>query len=131
MLEAAVVLEAWVGVPAGGALDAGRRIVKRTTSARRPSRGVLDRAPRPEGLALEAIAFVASMIAIACWAAPLSDALGGRGSRERALLIALPLPSRCSGASTADTSAGREARFTLAAIRWRSALVAGAVDPRA
>jgi hypothetical protein len=30
MLEAAVVLEAWVGVPAGGALDAGERITEST-----------------------------------------------------------------------------------------------------
>lgn len=90
MLEAAVVLEAWVGVPAGKALDAGRRIMSATHTERRPSTGALQRAPRLDGLALEAIGFIAAMIAIACWAKPLSDALGLEIVKQ-ALLIALPL----------------------------------------
>ncbi len=45
---------------------------------------------RPEGLALEAVGFIVAMIAIACWAAPLSNDLGVR-LVENALLVALPL----------------------------------------
>ena len=90
MFEAAVVLEAWAGVPAKGALEAGRQMTRAPSGAGTPSRGVLNRTPPLEGLALEAVAFVASMIAIACWAAPLSDALGVH-VLERALIIALPL----------------------------------------
>ncbi len=90
MLEAAVVLEAYVGVPAAGALNTGRRIMDPTSERRRPSTGILPRTTPLEGLALEAIAFIAAMIAIACWAAPLSDVLGA-GLVKEALLIALPL----------------------------------------
>ena len=90
VLEAAVVLEAWVGIPAARALDAGHHIIGSTIGTRRPSTAVLPPATRTEGLALEAIAFIAAMIAIACWAAPLSDALGVQPVKQ-ALLIALPL----------------------------------------
>ena len=90
MLEAAVVLEAWVGIPAGKALESGRRIMKTNRGRRRPSTGALHRTPAVKGIALEGLAFIASMIAIACWAAPLSNALGVETVKE-ALLIALPL----------------------------------------
>jgi len=90
MLEAAVVLEAWAGVTAAEALHAGRRMMETTSGRRRPSIGLLPRATPVEGLALEAVAFIAAMIAIACWAAPLADALGVHVVKQ-ALLIALPL----------------------------------------
>ncbi len=90
MLEAAVVLEAWVGVPAGGALDAGERITQANDAKRLPSTGKLPTPKRLEGLALEAVGFIVAMVAIACWAAPLGDDLGGQ-LVENALRIALPL----------------------------------------
>jgi hypothetical protein len=90
MLEAAVVLEAWVGVPAGGALDAGERITESTEEKRLPSTGKVPIPKRLEGLALEAVGFIVAMLAIACWAAPLGDDLGGN-LVENALRIALPL----------------------------------------
>ena len=90
MLEAAVVLEAWAGVPAQSALAAARALM--TGSARTPQPSV-GRLPAPgvqqAGL-LPGAAFIVTVIAIACWAAPLASSLGG-GVVERALMIALPL----------------------------------------
>jgi hypothetical protein len=43
MLEAAVVLEAWAGVPAGRALDAGRELMAVRTPEREKSAGALRR----------------------------------------------------------------------------------------
>jgi hypothetical protein len=90
MLEAAVVLEAWAGIPAAGALDAGHRITQSKDAERLPSAGILPARSRQKGLFLEAIGFIVAMIAIAVWAAPLSDDLGVHVI-ENALLIALPL----------------------------------------
>ena len=41
MLEAAVVLEAWAGIPAGEALQSGRAIMASDTPEPRPSAGRL------------------------------------------------------------------------------------------
>jgi hypothetical protein len=90
MLEAAVVLEAWAGVPAVRALDAGRALMESHTPPPEKSAGPLPAPPEREGFASEAVSFVLAVLAIACWAAPLAAALGTEVVR-RGLLVALPL----------------------------------------
>jgi hypothetical protein len=89
MLEAAVVLEAWGGLPAAAALGVGRRITRDTNGVPHPSQALLPPAERRGSVALEALALVASIIAIACWATPLSEALGA-AAVQTTLRIALP-----------------------------------------
>jgi len=89
MLEAAVALEAWAGMPPADALAQGRRIVTAMPRAPRPSAGRLP-APAPQrGIAIEAASFIIAVIAIACWAGPLSGRLGS-DAVETAILLALP-----------------------------------------
>jgi hypothetical protein len=89
MLESAVALEAWAGVDAGEALAHGREMMVWAPSAPKPSAGRLPGTPEQRGIAIEALSFVIVVVAIACWAAPLSDRLGATVV-ERALIIALP-----------------------------------------
>jgi hypothetical protein len=90
MLEAAVALEAWAGVPAQGALDAGRRLMREAPQERSPSRAALPARRAARGAIVEAVTFLMTVIAIACWAAPLAAAAGadvvGRG-----VMLALPV----------------------------------------
>jgi hypothetical protein len=76
MLEAAVVLEAWAGIPAQEALLLGREIVAASPTEPQPSAGRLAAPDAGRGLALEACSFVIAVIAIAGWARPLSSSLG-------------------------------------------------------
>ncbi|HEY6888783.1 MAG TPA: hypothetical protein VI300_13415 [Solirubrobacter sp.] len=90
MLEAAVVLEAWAGIPAQRALQTGRRLLPVT-----PAEPLASRAktapPRPRrGVVLEGTAFVATVLAIALWAVPLAADLGSQVV-EQGLRVALPL----------------------------------------
>lgn len=90
MLEAAVVLEAWAGMPAQGALAAGRAMMP---AAPPPPEASVGRLPVPrsqEGILFEGTAFIATVIAIAFWAAPLTTSLGAKVV-EQGLLVALPL----------------------------------------
>jgi hypothetical protein len=91
MLEAAVVLEAWGGVPARDALAAGRAIMGASVGPQEASVARL-RGPAEahEGFLTEAIAFVVAVVAIACWAVPLASSLGA-GVVQRALIVALPV----------------------------------------
>jgi hypothetical protein len=90
MLEAAVVLEAWAGVPAQGALAAARALMPAHPLEPQPSVGVLPRPSSREGVLVEGTAFIITVIAIACWVSPLVSHLGA-GVVERALMVALPL----------------------------------------
>jgi hypothetical protein len=90
MLEAAVVLEAWAGVPAQGALAAARALMPTEPSPPEASVGVLPRPSSREGILVEGTAFIVTVIAIACWVSPLVSQLGV-DVVERALLVALPL----------------------------------------
>ena len=90
MLEAAVVLEAWAGVPAQRALATARELMpvvpaeaSASVSKQQPSR------PR-SGVVLEGAAFVLTVVAIALWATPLTADLGARVV-EHALKLALPV----------------------------------------
>jgi hypothetical protein len=90
MLEAAVVLEAWVGVPAQRALAAAKALMPATPAEARPSVGRLPRPSSQKGVLLEGAAFVISVIAIALWAAPLVSSLGATVVRH-GLMVTLPL----------------------------------------
>lgn len=90
MLEAAVVLEAWAGVPAGEALRTAAAMMRSSTPAVTPSAGRLPAVEPERGVAIEAGSFLVAVVAIACWAAPLGDSLG-RAAVERALVLALPM----------------------------------------
>ncbi|MEA2228969.1 MAG: hypothetical protein QOF04_2599 [Solirubrobacteraceae bacterium] len=89
MLEAAVVLEAWAGVPAGEALRSGRAIMASSAPEARASAGRLPGTENARGTAVEALSFVIAVVAIAAWAAPLSSRVG-REVLEEALIVALP-----------------------------------------
>ena len=89
-LEAAVVLEAWAGVPAQRALETARTLMPEVPVAPPISRAQPAIARRPRGLALEGVAFLVAVLAIALWSAPLAAALGPEAVGQ-ALRIALPL----------------------------------------
>jgi len=90
MLEAAVVLEAWAGMPAQQALRTGRTIMESAAPEPRPSSGRLPGADRQDGLLVEALSFVIAVVAIAAWAEPLSERVGG-DAVANALIWALPM----------------------------------------
>lgn len=89
-LEAAVVLEAWAGVPAQRALETARQLMPRRAAEPLASVAVPAITRRPPGLLVEGLAFLVSVVAIALWAQPLADSLGGTAV-ERALRLALPM----------------------------------------
>jgi hypothetical protein len=89
-LEAAVVLEAWAGVPAQRALETARGLMPAVPAAPQVSSAAPVTVKAPPGLALEGAAFLVTVVAIALWAEPLAAALGVEVV-ERALRIALPL----------------------------------------
>jgi hypothetical protein len=90
MLEAAVVLEAWAGVPAQRALEAGAALMPSRPAAPLASAAVPAPPERRPELLIEGFAFVASVLAIAFWADPLAAVLGP-DAVTRALVVALPL----------------------------------------
>ena len=91
MLEAAVVLESWLGVPAQRAVALGGAMMADTEHERRASAGRPHAVKeRPRRAVYEALALVAAVAAIAGWAAPLGRALGPT-QVERAIVVALPL----------------------------------------
>ena len=90
MLEAAVVLEAWAGLPAQAALAAARRMMPASPEEPEASVGALPGRTSRQGILLEGAALVVTVIAIACWAAPLTARLGVPVV-EHALMLALPL----------------------------------------
>lgn len=90
MLEAAVVLEAWAGVRPERALGAAERLMAEAPDERTVSVGRLPRPAAPPHVLRDGLAFLVTVIAIACWASPLTDSLGVSDVR-RALTIALPL----------------------------------------
>jgi hypothetical protein len=90
MLEAAVVLEAWAGVPAQRALETGVALMPGTPAAPLASAAALKAPARRRGQAVEGLAFVVSVLAIALWAAPLARAVGA-AAVTHGLTVALPL----------------------------------------
>jgi hypothetical protein len=90
MIEAAVVLEAWAGVPAQSALEAGEALMRTLPAQSQASVGKLPSPAPQEGFLLEAMAFVMTVIAIAFWASPLASALGAEAI-ESGVAVALPV----------------------------------------
>jgi hypothetical protein len=90
MLEAAVVLEAWAGVPAQAALAAAVATMPARPAAPQASVGRLPRPRDRDGVLADGAWFMVTVVAIACWAAPLSADVGVRAI-EHALALALPL----------------------------------------
>jgi len=90
MLEAAVVLEAWAGVRPERALGTAEQLMAGVPEERAPSVGRLPRQPAQQHVLRDGLAFLVTVIAIACWASPLTNDLGVSDVR-RALTIALPL----------------------------------------
>jgi hypothetical protein len=90
MLEAAVALEAWAGLPAQGALEAARGVMRDESPVPQPSTGALPDRTTEKGALLEALTFLTTVIAIACWTAPLAASVGVEVV-GRAVMLALPV----------------------------------------
>jgi hypothetical protein len=90
MLEAAVVLEAWAGVPAQTALAAASATMPVEPASPQPSAGRLPRHREGDRVLADGAAFLVTVVAIACWAAPLTSGMGV-AAVERGLALALPL----------------------------------------
>jgi hypothetical protein len=108
MLEAAVVLEAWAGVPAQAALAAASATMPAEPALPQPSVGRLPRPSDGEGVLADGAAFTVTVVAIACWAAPLTTGVGVT-EVEHGLTLALPLTlalQRLLGSRFLDRSHG-------------------------
>jgi hypothetical protein len=90
MLEAAVVLEAWAGVPAQMALAAASATMPVEPASPQPSAGRLPRHRAGDRVVADGAAFTVTVVAIACWAAPLTSDMGVTAV-EHGLALALPL----------------------------------------
>jgi hypothetical protein len=96
LYEAAVVLEAWGGVPGPSALSMGRELMT-VSRLRWPSpEHRHQRAEIPPGLLPEALALLVTVSVLALWAPALAAELG-RSAVEVALWVALPLALASSG----------------------------------
>ena len=90
VLEAAVVLEAWGGVPTATALGLGPGILQGHPQPHAPGRRRRPgEADQRESVLAEGGALLMAILAIAAWAGPLGRQLGS-AVFERALLVALP-----------------------------------------
>jgi hypothetical protein len=124
MLEAAVVLEAWAGVPAQAALAAASATMPAEPALPQPSVGRLPRRRDHEGVLVDSAAFMITVLAIAFWAAPLTSAAGLHAVTQ-ALAVALPVTialQRALGSRFLDRPNGI-AQLAL----YRGRLLAGAV----
>ncbi len=123
MLEAAVVLEAWAGVPAQTALAAASATMPAEPAAPQPSAGRLPRHREGDRVLADGAAFVVCVVAIACWAAPLTSDLGVTAV-EHGLALALPLTLALQGACSQPlprpATGHRAARRCIAARCWRA-----------
>jgi hypothetical protein len=92
LLEAAVVLEAWGGVPSEAALGLDAGILPRDAEPDPPGRrsAAAQEPGGRESIVAEGVALLMAIVAIAAWAGPLSDAFGVH-VLQRALQISLPL----------------------------------------
>ncbi|HEX4804461.1 MAG TPA: hypothetical protein VFU94_01055 [Conexibacter sp.] len=90
LLEAAVVLEAWGGVPSEAALDLDPALLPARVEADAPGRWQAEEDEGRESIVAEGIALLVAIVAVATWAGPLSRQLGAT-ALEHALRVALPL----------------------------------------
>ncbi len=123
MLEAAVVLEAWAGVPAQTALAAASVTMPVEPASPQPSAGRLPRHREGDRVLADGAAFLVCVVAIACWAAPLTSDMGVTAV-EHGLALALPLTlalQRMLGSCFLDRPQG-----IAQLARYRALLLAGA-----
>lgn len=91
LLEAAVVLEAWGGVPSEAALTLDPAVLPARAEPELTARSwTADEDEAREGIVSEGIALLVAIVAVATWAGPLSRQLGA-AALEHALRLALPL----------------------------------------
>lgn len=90
VLEAAVVLEAWGGLPAEAALKLGPRVLLPALRSTDPRRWKPADPEARSAVVAEGVALLVAILAIAAWAGPLSAELGSNVF-EQALRLALPL----------------------------------------
>lgn len=90
LLEAAVVLEAWGGVPSEAALGLEAGVLPARAEAAARPRWEADEDEGRESIVAEGVALLVAIVAVATWAGPLSRQLGA-GVLEHALRVALPL----------------------------------------
>ena len=90
MLEAAVALEAWAGLPAQRALDTAREVMRDASPEPETSAGALPEHRDEPGALVDAITFLMTVIAIACWTTPLADRVGAT-TVGHAVMLALPV----------------------------------------
>ena len=130
MLEAAVVLEAWAGLPAHRALHLGREIAAASPTEAHPSVGRLAAPETGHGFAVDTCSFVIAVVAIAGWAGPLTRSLGLHAVAV-ALTAALPvtlalqwgLASRYLGRPAAFVHLGRRP-LVLPLVAWLALVAA-------
>lgn len=91
LLEAAVVLEAWGGIPSEAALQLDPALLPaRVEAGPATTRVETEEDEGRESVVAEGIALLVAIVAVATWAGPLSRQLGAT-ALEHALRVALPL----------------------------------------
>lgn len=128
VLEAAVVLEAWGGVPTVSALRLGSDVLPHHEQTAAPGRRrTPPRSDERESILAEGVALLMAIIAIAAWAGPLSDQLGS-AALEQALTVALPLTLGLQWALRSRYLSRRAGVHTLAEEAAWLCLIAGAIE---
>lgn len=117
VLEAAVVLEAWGGLPAEAALRLGPRVVLPSLRSSDPRRWRPAGTEGRKAVVAEGIGLLTAILAIAAWAGPLSAAIGD-GAFELALRIALPATLALQWAIRSRYLSRRAGLVCLAEDRW-------------
>ena len=119
-----MALEAWAGVPAQGALARRARSCATWPPSRRPARARCPTSGEEHGALVEALTFLMTVIAIACWAAPLA-ASAGADVVERAVMLALPVTLGLQWGLSGRYFSREQGRSALARHRATLALAAG------
>jgi len=90
LLEAAVVLEAWGGVPSEAALALDPAILPARVAPEAHAGWEAEEDEQRQSVVAEGVALLVAIVAVATWAGPLSHQLGAV-ALEHALRVALPL----------------------------------------
>ncbi|MFY9265257.1 MAG: hypothetical protein WAO61_07505 [Solirubrobacterales bacterium] len=109
-LEAAVVLEAWVGEQSGRALEIGPELVRAPEQPAEAAPGASHRT-RQTGALADGMGLVIAVLLVATWASPIADALGA-AVWNGALVLALPVALALEWMLLARHGGGAELSFT-------------------
>lgn len=126
LLEAAVVLEAWGGMPSEAALELEPGVLPARAAPAAPPRWEADAQEGRESIVAEGIALLVAIVAVATWAGPLSRQLGAT-VLEQALRVALPLTLALQWTVRSRYLGRPSGLRCLAEERWRVLLAAAAV----